>query len=118
LFGTNDDYVGQQMKTDPMFQLDAHLTRDFTENFWAALDGVWYNGGQASVDGVAGEKLNNLGIGFTLGYQINDNLGLTAGYRSTVNDSAPGDLRMDRFMVSLVVGWHSVVEGAKRLNMD
>jgi hypothetical protein len=118
LFGTNDDYVGQQMKTDPMFQLDAHLTRDFTEHFWAAVDGVWYNGGQASIDGVTGEKLNNLGIGFTLGYQINDNLGLTAGYRSTVNDGAPGDLRMDRFMVSLVVGWHSMVEGAKRLKKD
>ena len=118
LFGTNDDYVGQQMKTDPIFQLDAHLTRDFTENFWAALDGVWYNGGQASVDGVAGEKLNNLGIGFTLGYQINDNLGLTAGYRSTLNDDDPGELRMDRFMVSLVVGWHSIVEGAKRLKKD
>jgi len=118
LFGTNDDYVGQQMKTDPIFQLDAHLTRDFTENFWAALDGVWYNGGQASVNGVPGEKLNNLGIGFTLGYQINDNLGLTAGYRSTVNDDAPGDLRMDRFMVSLVCGWHSIVEGAKRLKKD
>jgi hypothetical protein len=118
LFGTNDNYVGQQMKTDPMFQLDAHLTRDFTEQFWAALDGVWYNGGQASINGVAGEKLNNLGIGFTLGYQINDNLGLTAGYRSTVNDGAPGDLRMDRFMVSLVCGWHSIVEGAKRLKKD
>jgi len=34
LFGTNDDYVGQTLKTDPMFQLDAHLTRDFTETFW------------------------------------------------------------------------------------
>jgi hypothetical protein len=118
LFGTNDDYVGQQMKTDPMFQLDAHLTRDFTEHFWAALDGVWYNGGQASVNGVTGEKLNNLGIGFTLGYQINDNLGLTAGYRSTLNDDDPGELRMDRFMVSLVVGWHSIVEGAKRLKKE
>jgi hypothetical protein len=118
LFGTNDDYVGQKMETDPIFQLDAHLTRDFTEHFWAALDGVWYNGGQASVNGVAGEKLNNFGIGFTLGYQINDNLGLTAGYRSTVNDSAPEDLRMDRFMVSLVVGWHSIVEGAKRLKKN
>ncbi len=115
LFGTNDNYVGQTMKTDPMFQLDAHLTRDFTERFWAAFDGVWYTGGQASIDGVTGSKLNNLGFGFTLGYQINDNLGLTAGYRSTVNDGAPEDLRMDRFMVSLVYGWHSIVEGAQRL---
>jgi len=26
----------------------------------------------------------------TLGYQINDNLNLTVGYKSTVNDNAPG----------------------------
>jgi len=32
LFGNNNDYVGQTLKTDPMFQLDAHLTRDFTEH--------------------------------------------------------------------------------------
>jgi hypothetical protein len=114
-FGTNDNYVGGTMKTDPMFQLDAHLTRDLTEHFWAALDGAWYTGGKATINGVAGEKINNGGIGFTVGYQINDNLGLTAGYRSTVNDGAPTDLRMDRFMVSLVYGWHPLVEGAKRL---
>ena len=117
-FGTNDNYVGGTMKTDSMFQLDAHLTRDLTEHFWAALDGAWYTGGKATINGVAGEKINNGGIGFTVGYQINDNLGLTVGYRSTVNDGAPTDLRMDRFMVSLVYGWHSIVEGAKRLKKD
>jgi len=117
-FGPNGDYVGQKMTTDPIFQLDAHLTRDFSENFWAALDGTWYAGGQATIDEVTGEKLNNLGLGFTVGYQINDNLGLTVGYKSTFNDSSPGDLRMDRLMVSLVYGWHSIVEGAKRLKKE
>jgi hypothetical protein len=114
-FGTNNDYVGQTLKTDPMFQLDAHLTRDFTEHFWGALDAAWYNGGQASINGVAGKKLNNLGFGLTLGYTINDNLNLTVGYKSTVNDSAPGDLRMDAFMVTLVFGWHPLLEGSRRL---
>jgi hypothetical protein len=114
-FGTNDDYVGKTLETDPMFQVDGHLTRDLTERIWASLDGSWYTGGKATVDGVAGEKLNNLGIGLTLGYQINDNLGLTVGYKSTINDKAPGDLQMDGFMVSLVGGWHPIIEGAKRL---
>jgi hypothetical protein len=98
-----------------MFQLDAHLTRDFTERFWGSLDAAWYNGGQASVNGVAGSKLNNLGVGLTLGYQINDSLNLTLGYKSTVNDNAPGDLRMNGFMLSLVYGWHPLLEGARRL---
>jgi hypothetical protein len=115
LFGDNDDYVGQTMKTDPLFQLDAHLTRDFTERFWGSLDGAWYYGGKASVNGASGEKLNNVGLGLTLGYQITDNLNLTFGYKSTVNDNSSGDLRMDGFMVSLVFGWHKLLEGARRL---
>jgi len=114
-FGTNDNYVGQTLKTDPMFQLDAHLTRDLTERFWGSLDAAWYNGGQASINGVSGKKLDNLGFGLTLGYTINDNLNLTVGYKSTVNDSAPGDLRMDAFMVTLVYGWHPLLEGSRRL---
>jgi len=115
LFGNNDDFVGQTLKTDPMFQLDAHLTRDFTENFWGALDAAWYTGGQASINGIEGERLNNLGFGFTLGYKVNDNLNLTAGYKATVNDNAPEDLRMNSFMVSFVYGWHPLVEGMQRL---
>ncbi len=115
LFGTNDDYVGTRLETDPLFQVDAHLTRDFTSRFWGSLDGVWYTGGAATIHGVEGEKLDNLGVGLTLGYQVNDSLGLTFGYKSTINDSDPGDLQMDQFMVSVVYGWHSIVEGVHRL---
>jgi len=115
LFGTNSDFMGQTMTTDPMFQVDAHLTRDFTDRLWGSLDGAWYTGGKASVDGVEGEKLDNLGVGLTLGYQLNDNLGLTFGYKSTINDSALGDMQMDGFMISLVSGWHPTIEGARRL---
>jgi hypothetical protein len=115
LFGANDDYVGQTLETDPLFQLDAHLSRDFTEHFWGSVDTTWYTGGQATVHGVTGEKLNNFGAGFTLGYTINDNLGLTVGYKSTFSDLDPGDLRMDNFTVSLVYGWHAIIEGSKRL---
>jgi hypothetical protein len=118
LFGNNTDYVGQTLKTDPLFQLDAHLTRDFTANVWGAIDVSWYKGGQATIDGVAGTKLNNLGGGFTLGYTINDNLNLTVGYKSTFNSNNPGDLRMDGFMISFVYGWHPLVEGMKRLKNE
>jgi hypothetical protein len=115
LFGANDDYVGETLETDPMFQLDAHLTRDLTEHFWASFDTTWYTGGQATLSGVTGEKLNNFGFGFSLGYTINDNLSFTVGYKSTVDDLAPEDLRMDNFTVSLLYGWHPLIEGMKRL---
>ena len=115
MFGDNTDYVGQTLKTDPLFQLDAHLTRDFTETLWGAIDASWYSGGRASVNGVQGQKLNNIAIGLTLGYAVNSNLNLTLGYKSTIGDSAPSDLRMDGFMLTLVYGWHPLIEGSKRL---
>ena len=117
-FGDNTDFVGQTLKTDPMFQLDAHLSRDFTEHSWGALDGAWYKGGKATIAGVEGEELDNLGFGLTLGHQINDNLGLTFSYKSTVGDQAADDLRMDVFMISLVAGWHPLIEGSKRLRSE
>jgi hypothetical protein len=117
-FSDNNDYVGEMLSTDPMFQLEAHLTRDFTEHFWGSLDSTWMVGGKSTVGGVPGDSLNNLGIGFTLGYQINDNISLTAGYMATVNDSAPTDLNMDGFRLSFTYGWHKIVEGQKRLKSE
>jgi len=118
LFGENDDYVGRELETEPMAQLDVHLTRDFTENLWGSLDAAWYTGGEASIDGVDGEELDNFGIGLTLGYQINNNLSFTFGYKSTLNDQAPDDLQMDVFMLSFVAGWHPLIEGARRLQSE
>jgi hypothetical protein len=106
------------METDPIFQLDAHLSRDLTEHFWGSLDLTWYTGGKATINGVEGEKIDNLGVGLTLGYVINDNLNLTVGYKSTVNDDAPDDLSMDGFMATLVFGWHPLIEGFRRLQSE
>ena len=117
-FTDNNDYLGSTLSTDPMFQLEAHLTRDLTDKFWASLDSTYITGGRSSIDGVSGDSLNNLGVGLTLGYQITDNLSLTAGYMATVNDSAPTDLKMDGFRISFTYGWHKIVEGQKRLKSE
>ncbi|MCX9155580.1 transporter [Niveibacterium sp. 24ML] len=118
LFGENSDFVGQTLKTDPLFQIDAHLTRDFTEHLWGAIDSSWYSGGAATIDGNSGSSRNDLAFGLTLGYTINENLNLTVGYKSTVNDSAPGDMHMDNFMITLVSGWHPLIEGSRRLRSE
>jgi len=115
VFGDNTDFAGSTLSTDPMFELESHLTRDFHKNLWGSLDLTWITGGKASLDGVTGEKLDMLGAGFTLGYQINDDIQFTLGYLTSINDEDPTDLRMDTFKISLLFGWHPLIEGMKRL---
>ena len=98
-----------------MFQLESHLTRDFVEDLWGSIDVNWMTGARASLSGIEGEALNMLGVGFTLGFHINENLQLTTGYMVSVNDDAPTDLRMDSLKFSLVFGWHPLIEGMGRL---
>ena len=113
-FEDNDDFLGQTVENDPLVQLEAHLTRDFTETFWGSLDAVWYYGAESTIDGQSGDELNDVGVGFTLGYQINDNLMLTAGYVATIEDGRE-DLDLGVFRINLIYGWHQLIEGLNRL---
>ena len=114
-FADNTDFMGNTMETKPKYQLEAHLTRDFMERIWGSLDVISYLGGQATIDGVEGTALSNLGMGGTLGYQINDNMQLTLSYNTTVNDKNPEDLKMDGFRITFLYGWHPLIEGMHRL---
>jgi hypothetical protein len=115
MFSDNNDFVGKTMKTEPMYQFEAHLTRDFTEGLWGSIDVISYSGGKATIDGHEGNAVSNVGVGATLGYHINDNMQLTASYCSTVNDKNPEDLKMDGFRITIIYGWHPLIEGMKRL---
>jgi len=115
MFSDNTDFVGKTMSTEAMYQIEAHLTRDFMERAWGSLNVVSYSGGKAMIDGVEGSALNNLGVGATLGYEINENMQLNISYTSTINDSAPEALKMDGFRITLLYGWHPLVEGMRRL---
>ncbi len=116
LLSDNKDFVGNTIETEPMYQLEAHLTRDFMERVWGSFDVISYSGGKATVDGVEGNALNNLGMGGTLGYHINDNMQLNISYSTTVNDKDAEDLKMDGFRITLLYGWHALIEGMHRLN--
>jgi hypothetical protein len=114
-FSDNTDFMGKTMSTKPMYQIEAHLTRDFMERVWGSLNIVSYSGGKATIDGVEGSSLNNLGVGGTIGYEVNQNMQFNISYTSTINDTAAEDLKMDGFRITLLYGWHPLVEGMHRL---
>ena len=114
LFDENDDFMGQKLENDPMWQIESHLTSDFTPSLWGSLDLLYRSGFQSKIDGVeAGEELDIGDLGFTLNYQVNDNLGIRTGFSSNVF----GDKNLDNSMVRLqfVYGWHNENENIKKL---
>jgi hypothetical protein len=116
-FGDNDDYQGgMTLETDPIFSIEGHLTRDFTESAWGSLDAAWFQGGKSEVDGLQGEAVDNVGVGLTFGFQVTDNLSISMSYFSTIDDGAAGDLRGDEFRLMFTYGWHHLLEGMRRLS--
>lgn len=117
LFGDNDDFVGQNLSSDPTFELEAHLTRNFTSKFWGSVDATYTTSGDATIAGATTSGSDMTLAGFTLGYQLNDSMQLTIGYKSTLNnDSGSSDPHMSTFMISFTTGWHRLLEGASRLH--
>jgi hypothetical protein len=114
LFAENDDFMGQKLENDPMLQLEAHLTSDFTPSLWGSLDLLYRGGFQSKIDGVEmGDELDIGDLGFTLNYQVNDNLGIRTGFSSNVF----GDSNLENSMIRLqfVYGWHNEMENIKKL---
>jgi hypothetical protein len=42
-------------------------------------------------------------------------LQLTFAYMATIGDSDPGDIQLDGVQISLLYGWHKLIEGMGRL---
>ena len=116
-FGDNDDFVGQNLSSDPTFELEAHLTRNFTSKVWGSIDAAYIESGDSTIAGTTASGSDMTTAGFTLGYQLNDSMQLTFGYKSTFNnDAASNNLQLSTFSISFVTGWHRLIEGANRLS--
>ena len=114
LFAENDDFLGQKLENDPLWQLEAHLTHDFTRSFFGSLDLLYRRGFQSEINGKeVGDKLEIGNLGLTLQYQATDNLAIRANFSSNV--FGDNDLDNSILRLQLVYGWHTASENAKKL---
>jgi len=52
LFAENDDFMGRKLENDPLWQLEAHLTHDFTRTCFGSVDLLYRGGFQSELNGV------------------------------------------------------------------
>jgi hypothetical protein len=114
LFAENDDFVGQELKNDPLWQVEAHLTHDFTSRFFGSLDALYRSGFQSEIDGMeVGDDVDVGNVGFTFNFQVTDNVIVRTSYLSNVF----GDDNLDNSILKLMFayGWNRANENAKKL---
>lgn len=114
LFGENDDFLGQTLENDPLWQIEAHLTHDFTRSFFGSLDVLYRGGFQSEIDGIeVGDEVDVGNVGFALNYQVTDNVTMRTSFSSNVF----GDDDLDNSILRLqfVYAWHPTSENVKKL---
>ncbi|MBN9363026.1 MULTISPECIES: transporter [unclassified Devosia] len=94
VFGDNEDpFVGtgaNVMSQAPIFGVEGHITRNFGNSVWAAIDGYYETGGETSFDGVGqGDGLETLALGATLGLVLSQNVATRLSYRHLVYSNDP-----------------------------
>ncbi len=114
LFAENDDFLGQTLKNDPLWQLEAHWTHDFTRQFFGSIDLLYRNGFQTEIDGVnLGSDIEIGDLGFTLDFGVTDNVTIRTSFSSNVF----GDSDIDTSMIRLqfVYAWDMAIQNIKKL---
>lgn len=94
IFGDNEDpfsgIPADVTSQDPIFGIEGHITRNFGNSVWAALDGYYQIGGDTSWDGVPqGDGEETLALGATLGLVFSPSLAMRLSYREQVYSNIP-----------------------------
>ncbi len=105
LFTDNDDpFGGDSLEQDPLFRVEAHVTRNINRAFWLSIDGLWTYGGETAMDGQGADNTQrSLSLGGTAGVNLSPALSVKASYGEVVdrNDDGP-DGRMFRLVASVL----------------
>ncbi len=114
IFEENDDFLGQELENDPLWQIEAHLTHDFTRTFFGSLDLLYRQGFQSEINGVeVGDELDIGNFGFTLNFHVTDNVAIRTSYSSNV--FGDDDLDTSMLRMQFVYAWHRLSESEKKL---
>ncbi len=117
-FGDNDSSFGDTVEQDPLYSVEAHLTRDITKNAFASLDWTYLSGGaQTFVSNSTGlttgtsDEVDAHFLGFTFGYQVNDNASFQLSHMQAISGDIGGfDADAAVTKLQFVWSWHDVLE--------
>jgi len=113
-FSDNSNSLGSSISQDPLYAIEAHLTRDITRESFASVDYTYLNGAAQTLTGaVTGMNpgIDAHFLGLTFGFRVNDNLSMNLSHMQAVAGDIGG------FAVNAAItklqfsySWHDVLE--------
>lgn len=117
LFGENSNTLGESMQQDPVYSVEAHLTKDVTKRAFVSLDYTYLNGGEQSFTHLTtGATRSSPGIdahflGATIGFNVNDNLSINLSHMQAIAGDVGGlDVETSITKLQFTWAWHDVLE--------
>jgi len=106
-YGDNDESFGQKLTQNPMYTMEAHITRDITPALFVSLDYFIQRVGKTFYDGVQNSDAHTSdSLGLTAGYMLNAQTQFQLRYAGTLSpDPDEGELEADMFQFNLNYFW-------------
>jgi hypothetical protein len=92
-FTDNDDPYGpaDSVSTDPLYRLEAHVTRNVSRAVWLSLDTVMQSGAATTTDGVSdGNEKYSWELGASVGVNLSKNASIKATYGQVIDRNENG----------------------------
>jgi hypothetical protein len=92
LFGDNDEPFGADKQTqEPLYQLEAHLTRSLNSKTWVSVDAGYFYGAEGSTNGVSDNNARmNFNLGGTVAYSPTPAFQLQLSYAHSIESNDYG----------------------------
>lgn len=101
-FTANTDFLGQTRTQDPIGSIQAHLSYNFPNRMWLALDANFFTGGRTAIDGTDNIDLQrNSRIGLTLSLPLGGPHSLKLSGQTGAYTSLGGDFDLLQVMYQL-----------------
>ena len=71
----NEPYGANKQTQKPLFQVEAHVTRNLDSKVWVSLDAAYFYGAEGSTNGVSDNNARmNFNLGGTVAYSLSPSL--------------------------------------------
>ncbi len=104
IYGENDDpYNADTSKKDPLYNVEAHVTRNLSQILWVSLDTLYTYGGETETDGLDDDNTQSaFSLGGSISITVSKSASVKLSYGETIDQNDNGaDGWMARAIVNL-----------------